>query len=235
MSIGAARAFLIHASRHVIRLAKARTTHFLGARICENICSKNWRTILLMEIGKEQPMSPERRAEIIRQSLLNLHRFKLASDGDVSPSPDATARPDNAFPTGCASSSPPEDPMEHWRREGQEFERAREAGRAQTRAEEERHIEDQRMANQQFFEAVDARISAALKAQREFVLKFLGDAIAAVNEIADATGDKFDQLDIKLDGLAKMLQQLREGNESARARNLVQDLPNPLPRRGLNS
>jgi ABC-type transporter Mla subunit MlaD len=62
---------------------------------------------------------------------------------------------------------------------------------------------------------------------------FLRDAIAAVNEIADATADKFDQLDTKLDGLAKMLQQLREGNESARAR--VQDLPNPLPRRGLNS
>ena len=178
-------------------------------------------------------MSPERRAEIIHQSLLNLHRFKLASDGDVSPSPDAMARP-GAFPTGRASSSPPEDPMQRWRREGEAFERAREAGRAQTRAEEEQHIARQHEAEQQFFEAVDARILAAVKAEREFVLKFLGDAIAAVNEIADATGDKFDQLDIKLDGLAKMLQQLREGNERARARNVVQDLPNPLAARRVN-
>jgi hypothetical protein len=131
-------------------------------------------------------------------------------------------------------SSSPEDPMERWRREGEEFERAREVGRAQTRMEEEQHLARQREADQQFFEAVDARVAAAIKTEREFVLKFLGDAIAAMNEIADATGDKFDELDKKLDGLAKMLEQLRAGNESARARDLVQDLPNPLPRRGLN-
>ena len=64
----------------------------------------------------------------------------------------------------------------------------------------------------------------------------LRDALAAVNEIADGTADKFDELDHKLDGLAKLLEQLRAGNESAlqRARAMEEILPNPLAsRRGL--
>jgi hypothetical protein len=132
---------------------------------------------------------------------------------------------------GISLSDP--DGLERWRREGEEFERMRENRRALTRAEEER----QYRTDQEFWSEVDRRVTAAVQGEREFVLQILRDALAAVNEIVDANGNKFDQLDVKLDGLAKLLQQLREGNESAlqRARDLVQDLPNPLQsRRGLN-
>jgi hypothetical protein len=59
----------------------------------------------------------------------------------------------------------------------------------------------------------------------------LRDTIAAVIEITDATADKFSQLDGKLDGLAKLLECLREGNERSLARARAEAAsPLDLPR-----
>jgi hypothetical protein len=71
-------------------------------------------------------MTPERRAQIIRESLLNIHRYKLSSakgvssftaDATAARSADssssradrsATARPADSFPSAGRASSPPD-------------------------------------------------------------------------------------------------------------------------------
>jgi hypothetical protein len=154
-------------------------------------------------------MDPTRRAEIIRQSLENLRRFQDESSASVRAAPPP----------------PPEDPVARWRAEGQEFEAMREVRRA------EREREGQRDAADLFWQSVDARIGRALEAERAFMTDVMRNALQAVGEAADATADKFSELDVKLGSLAKLLQQLREGNERARAiaRAEVVDAP-PSPK-----
>jgi hypothetical protein len=54
--------------------------------------------------------------------------------------------------------------------------------------------------------------------------------IRAMNEIGDATGDKFQELDSKLDQLSKLLQQLRAGNDSLQRARGGAAAPLDLPR-----
>jgi hypothetical protein len=69
--------------------------------------------------------------------------------------------------------------------------------------------------------------------ERAFMTDMMRDTVAAVSEITDATSAKFSELDGKLNRLAELLRQLREGNERsraiARARAEVIDLP-PSPK-----
>jgi hypothetical protein len=161
-------------------------------------------------------MTPERRAQIIKQSLANLRRFQDENEGLASPDrawpADAEARA--AGPTPVLPSDPPIDPVTAWRLDGERRAQMREQGRAEIRAQERQHTE----RDQAFWQSVDVRIAQALDTERAFFTDVLRDALQAVNEIAEATADKFEQLDTKLDALGKLLQQLREGNESAQRR-----------------
>ena len=94
-------------------------------------------------------MTAERRAQIIAQSLENLHRYKSSLAANGVSFDGREARSVDAFPDRAAS-SPPEDDVARWRREGQEFEAMRTAGRAQTRAEEEAHRAGQQEATDLF-------------------------------------------------------------------------------------
>ena len=177
-------------------------------------------------------MSPERRAQIIAQSLENLHRYKSSLAANGVSFDGLEARSADSFPSaGRASSSPP-DPVEKWKREGIELERQRSEGRAQLRAEEKHHIAGQQDAGQEFWSEIDRRVAAAAQGEREFVLQMLSDALVAINELADAHGKEFDQLDVKLKELGVLLERVRVGNEQfARDKAEGLDLPNPLPPR----
>jgi hypothetical protein len=159
-------------------------------------------------------MDPERRAEIIRETKENLRRYQNEKEGLTSARSawpaDATARSAAGF-SSCRSADPPphepEDPIARWRAEGERFERAREKGRAEIRAQERLHEH----TSAEFWQSVDARIAAAVQAEREFVMEILRDAIAAVNEIAEASSNRFELLDTKLERLSELLQKVREG------------------------
>jgi cystathionine beta-lyase/cystathionine gamma-synthase len=97
------------------------------------------------------------------------------------------------------------------------YDELREARQRTVREAEERQQRERHEADRQFWEAVDAKIAAALDAERTFISNVMCDTIAAITTITDATSAKFVELDVKLDGLAKLLQQLREGNERSHA------------------
>jgi hypothetical protein len=172
-------------------------------------------------------MTPERRAAIIKQSLENLKRFQdeegLALDGASS---GAEARGTGDVSPPRAPPPPPssiEDPIARWKADGEMFERQKAAAIAERRAAERQHMRQ----GEQFWEAIDARIEAVLSHERELTLGTLRDALEAMQQVADATNERFDESDRRLTELAALLEKLRAGNARTRA---AEAEPLDLPR-----
>jgi hypothetical protein len=169
-------------------------------------------------------MSNEQRQRIIFQISENVRRFEfersgLASDASAWPSDRPAVRPvgdvSSCAPAGRVQpADPPLDPVRKWREDGERIEQMREQGRAEIRREEREHIRQHELD----WSAVDARIAAAIEAERSFMTETLCDALRAMNEIGDATADKFEQLDGKLAALSKLLETVRTGTERSLAR-----------------
>jgi hypothetical protein len=176
-------------------------------------------------------MTPEQRAQIIKQTKDNLKRFQeesLAQDG-ASSSAEARGAGGNVSPPRAPPPPPSsiEDPIARWKADAEMFERQKAAAVAERRRAEQQHTRQ----GEDFWQAIDVRIEATLSNERELTLGVLRDAIRAMQEVADATNERFDECDRRLAELAALLEKLRAaGNARTRAAEAEPlDLPR-LPR-----
>ena len=159
----------------------------------------------------------EERERILREARRTIERTR-----DVAP--------DVALP-------PLEDPVQRWRREADERQRARAAAKAEIAAQSGRalNLVEIEAASRPAIDLnmIDARIQQAVEREREVLIEVLGELFA---EERDRVGKLFKELQASTDRMTGQLEKLREWHlADDRSRSTVIDMPSPLrPLRDVN-